>query len=360
MWDRTGTGRGSYVSVEAIAWALKQPIKQSSAKFVLVVMAHCADKVNFLAWPSTAHLVEATGQDRKTVLKNVNVLREMGFITDTGERKGDTRQIPVYRLNSAETGTVSIKEEPVEEEATGPHYGADRHYLYRLTDPKTGQFYVGVRLCVGEPTDDRYMGSGRWPQACKTAGVALIKEILGEYEDRVSAMRAEQSLIDSELDNPLCMNSPKTGTGCAVKGKTVPVPNFPSNGTVFTAEQSQISLPTVPKTGHGKVRTVKEPSRNQYNSLSDLIERGVSEQVAEDWLSLRKKKKAEVTKTAVDGIQREATKAGIDLDTALQTCCARGWTGFNATWMQDRSSQAANGKFDPVAYVNRNRFAGAK
>jgi len=95
------------VSVEAIAWALKQPIKQSSAKFVLVVMANCADGKEFIAWPSTAYLAEATGQDRKTVLKNLTVLREMGFIADTGERKGDTKQIPVYRLNDPEIGTVS-------------------------------------------------------------------------------------------------------------------------------------------------------------------------------------------------------------------------------------------------------------
>ncbi|WP_186308503.1 helix-turn-helix domain-containing protein [Paraburkholderia sp. BCC1885] len=45
-------------------------------------------------------------------------------------------------------------------------------------------------------------------------------------------------------------NSSKNGT----------VPNFPANGTVFPAEQSQISAETVPKTGHG---TTKELSKEQ-------------------------------------------------------------------------------------------------
>ncbi|WP_367126141.1 helix-turn-helix domain-containing protein [Ralstonia sp. CP] len=94
------------MSVEAIAWALKQPIERSSAKFVLVVMANCADGKEFLAWPSTSYLAECTSQDRKTVLKNIGVLAEMGLIVDTGERKGDTKQIPVYRLNSSKNGTV--------------------------------------------------------------------------------------------------------------------------------------------------------------------------------------------------------------------------------------------------------------
>ena len=60
---------------------------------------------------------------------------------------------------------------------------------------------------------------------------------------------------------------------------------------------------------------------------------GVTESVWQDWLQLRKAKKAAVTQTAVDGIEREARKAGVSLQTALETCCARGWTGFKAEWM---------------------------
>ncbi|MFC4275549.1 helix-turn-helix domain-containing protein [Achromobacter aloeverae] len=94
------------MSVEAISWALKQPIKPSSAKFVLVAIANCADGQDFIAWPSMAYLTEATDQDRKTVLANVARLKEMGFLEDTGERKGSTKQVIVYRLKTPEIGTV--------------------------------------------------------------------------------------------------------------------------------------------------------------------------------------------------------------------------------------------------------------
>lgn len=96
------------MSNEAINWALAQPIKHSTAKFVLVVMANCADGQEWLAWPSVAHLAESTGQDRKTVLENIKRLIALGHIADTGSRKGSTRQVPVYRLNgnSTENGTV--------------------------------------------------------------------------------------------------------------------------------------------------------------------------------------------------------------------------------------------------------------
>ena len=65
---------------------------------------------------------------------------------------------------------------------------------------------------------------------------------------------------------------------------------------------------------------------------------GVTDSVWQDWLKLRKAKKAAVTQTAIDGIQREADKAGVSLQVALETCCERGWTGFKADWMQSKPS----------------------
>lgn len=88
------------MSVEHITWALRQPVKPSSTKFVLVVLANCASGDTGLAYPSTAYLADATGQDRKTVIANLNKLRDCGLIEDTGKRVGTTKQIPVYRLNS--------------------------------------------------------------------------------------------------------------------------------------------------------------------------------------------------------------------------------------------------------------------
>jgi hypothetical protein len=90
------------VSIEAITWALAQPIKQSSTKFVLVVLANCASADTMMAFPSIAYLADATGQDRKTVLTNLVRLRDCGLIEDTGLRRGETKQIVVYKLRGAD------------------------------------------------------------------------------------------------------------------------------------------------------------------------------------------------------------------------------------------------------------------
>jgi hypothetical protein len=59
---------------------------------------------------------------------------------------------------------------------------------------------------------------------------------------------------------------------------------------------------------------------------------GVSDSVWQDFLAVRKANRAPLTKTALDGIGREASKAGITLEQSLSICCARGWRSFNASW----------------------------
>lgn len=80
-----------------MTWVFAQEIRPSHAKFVLVAVANCANETG-LAWPSIAHLCEVTSQDRKTVIKALDNLERSGHISDTGERKGATKQIKVYQF----------------------------------------------------------------------------------------------------------------------------------------------------------------------------------------------------------------------------------------------------------------------
>lgn len=86
------------MSIECMTWALKVQLDRSSTKFVLVILANCAN-VQGECWPSVQYLCEATGQDRKTVLANIQRLKELGYISDTGERRGRTGQVMVYFLH---------------------------------------------------------------------------------------------------------------------------------------------------------------------------------------------------------------------------------------------------------------------
>lgn len=98
------------MSIAALDWAFKQPIEQSSLKFVLVALANYAG-ADGTCYPSAIRLSFDTGQDDKTVRRNLRELAKLNFIQDTGRRAGRTKQIPVFILtpyaNLPENGSLS-------------------------------------------------------------------------------------------------------------------------------------------------------------------------------------------------------------------------------------------------------------
>lgn len=103
------------MSSEALAWAFKQDCPSSSVKFTLVALCECANYKTGSIHPSVAHITEITGQNRKTIIANIAELERLGFISDTGERTGATRQIKVYQAN---LGTVPKTEQSQERNST--------------------------------------------------------------------------------------------------------------------------------------------------------------------------------------------------------------------------------------------------
>ena len=73
--------------------------------------------------------------------------------------------------------------------------------------------------------------------------------------------------------------------------------------------------------------------KNTKKSESDLLaEFGITGQLADDFIVLRKAKKAPITETALKGYQSEADKAGISICEAVAIAIKRNWQGFNADW----------------------------
>lgn len=81
--------------------------------------------------------------------------------------------------------------------------------------------------------------------------------------------------------------------------------------------------------------TVSEPSVEPSLKQKQALTRpeGVGEQVWADFLAIRRAKRSPLTTTALQGIEREAEKAGKTLHEALAICCERGWQGFKAEWV---------------------------
>lgn len=266
------------MSVDATRWAWKKKIR-SAQKLVLLSLADRADEY-FNCYPSISRLVNDTGLERKTVLKSIHEMEIMGILS-------------VVR----EIGVVNY---------------------YQLKD------------VVDRNEEPRDLYRGKKSTAHKTKTEPVPKTVLDPVPKTV-------------LD-PV--------------PKTVPV--------VKTELVPKTELEPVPKTGHSQCQkrdsdqcqkrdteSIIEPNKNlsvnltipkkQKNGVFELLsEFGIDGVLASDFVSHRKKLKAEITKTALAGFQREADKAGLSVVDAVRTSIERGWRGFCADWINKTGSVPAN------------------
>ena len=92
------------MSLDATNWAWKITLNEklggSRKPLKRLLLLSLADRAgeDHCCYPSMARLERDTGLERKTVLKIIAELLEEGLIEDTGERKGTTKRVKVYRL----------------------------------------------------------------------------------------------------------------------------------------------------------------------------------------------------------------------------------------------------------------------
>ena len=109
-----------------------------------------------------------------------------------------------------------------------------------------------------------------------------------------------------------------------------------------------------------KNTTQNTNKKNTKKSDLDLLANfGITGQLADDFIVLRKAKKAPITETALKGYQSEADKAGISICEAVAIAIKRNWQGFNASWdWRDeklRTSQAQKMSFEEKNALPWNR-----
>lgn len=78
--------------------------------------------------------------------------------------------------------------------------------------------------------------------------------------------------------------------------------------------------------------------------IEDIRPSDVDISIWQDFVKHRKAKKSPITKTALNLIRSEATKANWKLDDALTEICSRGWTGFKAEWVANKNNDSVYDK----------------
>ena len=129
------------------------------------------------------------------------------------------------------------------------------------------------------------------------------------------------------------------GETVALGGGENPAPKPANNNQSMNHINTTPDKADVKKSAKAKKTSVKW----EQEALVALMARGVDEQLAKDYIAVRKDKGAKtLTETALNGLEREAVKAGLNLSQALIKCCERNWVGFDADWILGSTQKRSN------------------
>jgi uncharacterized protein YdaU (DUF1376 family) len=153
----------------------------------------------------------------------------------------------------------------------------------------------------------------------------VLREYFEQREDGWINLRVMQEILKVGIKSEKASESAKARWGKAKDANALRT----QSDRYATQDTLPITQDTKPKT--------------QKNTVVPPV--GVTDTVWQDFVNHRKQKKASITQTALNGIEKEARKAGISLQEALETCVTRGWTSFKADWIAEKltaNQRAAN------------------
>jgi hypothetical protein len=83
---------------------------------------------------------------------------------------------------------------------------------------------------------------------------------------------------------------------------------------------------------------VREQVAPKFNFKKELLDLGCDKQLVDDWMQVRKDKKASNTITALNQFKNQVQKSGITFDRALTKCVEKSWKGFEAAWYENSTA----------------------
>ena len=170
-------------------------------------------------------------------------------------------------------------------------------------------------------------------EMCGIASRQTITDILKSLVDKGIINKTEVTLNGvKNISYSVC---PKNGQGVQKMDR-----GCPKNGHIYI---NDINIsPTEINNNKG----------NRFDFKNSLIEIGVSPEVADDWMQVRKAKRASNTETAFRRIKIEIDKSGLSANECITIAVARSWQGFQADWVANQQRSRPTGR---MSVLDNNR-----
>jgi phage replication O-like protein O len=188
-----------------------------------------------------------------------------------------------------------------------------------------------------------------WQKTHDSLSISQIKKFTGIRKEE-TVQKAIDELVDlgligkqSRIGLPneyFLISDPKKGVTPPPKNGVTPPPKNgvgpppKKGGHINTKNKKQISTNVDINTAPEK--TAKKPTKHEAD-LALLAEHGITGQIAEDFLTIRKAKRQPLTETAMRLIASEAQKVGMTAFQAVMFSIGNGWGSFRADWVRNKT-----------------------
>lgn len=81
--------------------------------------------------------------------------------------------------------------------------------------------------------------------------------------------------------------------------------------------------------------TTEINASKNFSMIDSLVENGALRDLAKDWISVRKLKKAKDSERALNMFLNQVKKSGHELNTILNLCVVKSWSGFELDWLKN-------------------------
>ena len=267
------------MSARLMGMAFKTGIPRGQ-RFVLVKLCDCANDEG-LCYPSQETLAEDTGFATTAVRQHIKWLKEHNFIKSARRQSGRERKSDIYRIN------VALLEKCYAEAAK--------------------RKAVRQAKMWEEPSD--FEPSDFEPSDFDTKNHQILSDEPSDFDGSLY----EEPSVEPSVE-------PSESNARAARAPAEPHPAKPQAAPRGVAEP-----PGAKKTG-----------RHAFE-LSLLADYGITGQVAEDFLQVRKAKRQPLTATAMKLLAADAEKCGMTALQAVEYAIASGWGSFRAEWLQNKT-----------------------
>lgn len=129
------------------------------------------------------------------------------------------------------------------------------------------------------------------------------------------------------------------GTTTPEKGGSTKHTTKPTNTkhSISASAAADAPLPAKHSENGERAATVKAKPTRHETELALLATYGITGQVAEDFLQVRKAKRQPLTETAMKLLAADAEKCGMTALQAVEYAIGNGWASFRAEWLQNKT-----------------------